>query len=85
MKLLILQFSVEVYENRKLKEELLKMYGMLDTRCENELISFGIFETKMTASTYGVLLDNKATLVKKQPLYLSGWAGQRKMNFHLYA
>lgn len=41
-----LQFSVEVYENGKLKEELLKMYGMLDASFKNELISFGLFETK---------------------------------------
>lgn len=41
-----LQFSVEVYENGKLKEELLKMFGMLDESYKNELISFGLFETK---------------------------------------
>ena len=100
-----LQFSVEVYENGKLKEELLKMYGMLDASFKDELISFGMFETKnedeeqqftlevgtpggslgsttyetgMTASAYGALIDNKVTLVKEQPLYLAGWAGTTK-------
>ncbi|MDS9471557.1 hypothetical protein [Sporosarcina pasteurii] len=100
-----LQFSVVVYEDGKLKEELLKMYGMLDASFKNELISFGMFETKngeekqqftlevgtpggslgsstyetgMTASVYGALIDNKVTLEKEQPLYLAGWAGTTK-------
>ena len=98
-----LHFTVEVYENGKLKEELLKLSGMLDARYKNELISFSLFETKneehqqfslevgtpgslasttyeteMTASTYGALIDNKVALVKEQPLYLSGWAGTEK-------
>lgn len=100
-----LQFSVEVYENGKLKEELLKMYGMLDESFKNELISFGMFETrngeeqqqftievgtpggslasspyetKMMASTYGALINNKVTLEKEQSLYIAGWAGTTK-------
>lgn len=100
-----LQFSVEVYENGKLKEELLKMFGMLDASYKNELISFGLFETKneeeqqqfsleigtpggslssttyetgMTASAYGALIDNKITLEKEQPIYLAAWAGTTK-------
>lgn len=99
-----LRFTVEVYEDGEFKEELLGMYGMLETKFKNELISFGLFETKneeeeqhftiqvgtpgslssttyatkMTASTYGSLMDGKITLEKEKPLYIAGWAGTTK-------
>lgn len=37
-----LQFSVEVYENGKFKEELLKSYGAIETNYKNSIISFGV-------------------------------------------
>ena len=39
-----LQFSVEVFENGKFKEELLKTWDELETNYKNSLISFGISE-----------------------------------------
>lgn len=37
-----LQMSVDVYENGKFKEELLKTWGAVEKRYKNELISFGL-------------------------------------------
>lgn len=37
-----LQFSVEVYEKGKFKEELLKTWGAIETKYKDSLISFGI-------------------------------------------
>lgn len=39
-----LQFSVEVYENGKVKEELLKTTGNIETNYKDSLISFGVKE-----------------------------------------
>lgn len=41
-----LQFSVEVFEKGKFKEELLKTYGELETKYKDSLISFGISDSR---------------------------------------
>ena len=41
-----LQFTVEVYENGKLKEELVGMHGMMETEFKKDLLSFSLFETE---------------------------------------
>ena len=41
-----LQFSVEVYENGKFKEELLKSWGVIETKYKDSFISFGISDLR---------------------------------------
>lgn len=41
-----LQFSVEVYENGKFKEELLKSWGAIETKYKDRFISFGVSDIR---------------------------------------
>ena len=90
-----LQFSVDVFENGKFKEELLKTWGELETKYNDSLISFGIIDNidevhslkllsgipsglattlypnNMTMSSFRLLIDEKMTLEKNKPIYLT--------------
>lgn len=97
-----LQISVEVFENGKFKEELLKSRDELETKFKDSIISFGISDSKdeddslklikgipsgrvtkfysnnMTFSSFGKLIEEKVTLEKNKPVYLTAWIGTTK-------